>query len=147
MSLGISPDLYLWNLAQHITCEQEFYELGLHVFKLPINKVATALHNKRDINLAAHHILQIWSKQYADGQEAFEVLVSSLKNCRMNQIAATLFQDKVWTLDKGKKSKDDVLSRQNLYPPSLYYCRFFPVLFCIVIFFGFWRLAGVTCVA
>ena len=55
--------------------------------------VELALNNNTRIELAANEILQIWSKKYENREEAFGSLVSSLKDCGMNQIAASLFQD------------------------------------------------------
>ena len=52
-----------------------------------------ALNNNTRIELAANEISQIWSKKYENREEAFGSLVSSLKDCGMNQIAASLFQN------------------------------------------------------
>ena len=90
---GDSAHKYLWNLAKQITSEQEFRDLGHNVLKLPGNTVNLALANKRDIDLAAHQILQIWFKQYENEKEAFETLVSSLKKCGMNQSVTIMFKD------------------------------------------------------
>ena len=88
---GASSDRYLWKLAKEITSEQDFRDLGLNVLKLPGNTVNLALANKRDIDLAAHQILEIWFKQYESREEACENLVSSLKKCGMNQRVPIMF--------------------------------------------------------
>ena len=89
---GASSDKYLWNLAKQITSEQEFRDLGHNVLGLPGNTVNIALTNKRDIDLAALEILQIWFKQHENGHEDLTNLVSSLKKCRMSQRVAIMFE-------------------------------------------------------
>ena len=83
-------DSHLWELAQRITTRQELLDLGLTVLGLPHHQVNSALTNNRDVDLAAHHILQIWCKQYTSSLEAYTALYTSLKQCGKSQLAAQL---------------------------------------------------------
>ena len=83
-------DVHLWELAQRITTRQELLDLGLKVLGLPQHQVNSALTNNRDVDLAAHHILQIWYRQYTSSIEAYTDLYTSLKQCGKSQLAAQL---------------------------------------------------------
>ena len=83
-------DTHLWELAQRITTQQELLDLGLKVLGLPHHQVSSALTNNRDVDLAAHHILQIWYRQYTSSIEAYTDLYTSLKRHGKIQLAAQL---------------------------------------------------------
>ena len=57
-----------------------------------IQYMNSALTNKRDVELAAHHILQIWFKQFTSSLEAYTSLYTSLKQCGKNHLATQLQQ-------------------------------------------------------
>ena len=83
-------DSHLWEFAQRISTQQELLDLGLKVLRLPQHQVNSALTNKGDVELAAHHILQIWCKQYTSSLEVYTALYTSLKKCGKSQLAAQL---------------------------------------------------------
>ena len=83
-------DSHLWELAQRIMTRQELLDLGLKVLGLPHHQVNSALTNNRDVDLAAHHILQIWCKEYTSSLEAYTDLYTSLKHHGKSQLAAQL---------------------------------------------------------
>ena len=89
-------DTHLWELAQRITSEQELRDLGLKVLHLPGDKVDLVLHNKKDIELAAHEALKTWRKRWETPQEAYQNLYKGLWNLEWRWLAVEL---KNWVED------------------------------------------------
>ena len=52
----------------------------------------SVLSSKKEVELAAHRILQIWIRKQTNRHEAYRVLVTSLKSCGMHQLAAQLME-------------------------------------------------------
>ena len=60
---------------------------------LPESTVLSALaDNPGDIHEAAYSVLSTWRKTYEDQVEAFNDLITALKKCHMNQLAAQLLE-------------------------------------------------------
>ena len=94
--LDFLTDAHLWELAQRITSEQELRDLGLKVLRLPGYKVDLVLHNKKDIELAAHEALKTWRKKHETPHEAFQNLYKGLCNLEWRWLAGEL---KNWVED------------------------------------------------
>ena len=71
-------DTHLWDLAQRITSEQELLHLGLKVLRLDGYKVASALNNKKHIQLAALEVLNSWIANQTNREEAYGNLYRAL---------------------------------------------------------------------
>ena len=83
-------DTHLWELAQRITSEKELLDLGLNVLHLPEYKIKSSLHNKKDIELAAHEALSTWRKDQISSEEAYKNLHTALCDQGWRQLAGEL---------------------------------------------------------
>ena len=83
-------DAHIWNLAQRIDTQQNLLDLGLNALRIPEYKVETALTKKNDIQLAAHRILKNWCLRYGRREEAYDNLLTGLRECGLTRLAAEL---------------------------------------------------------
>ena len=83
-------DEHIVDLSKRITCESELVNLGVKVLKLPKFIIRAAIYNKKEIQDAAHEVLNTWLKKQENREEAFNNLQSALLENEMNQLAAEL---------------------------------------------------------
>ena len=88
--LGSLEDEHIWKLAERITSEQQLKDLGLKVLQIRDFKIESALTDKRNINPAAHRVLQTWVSGQNNPCEAYTNLVSGLRSNELNALAGEL---------------------------------------------------------
>ena len=74
-----------------IATEEEVWDIGFNVLGLPEYIIRLMLsRHKAEPYLAAHDLLCSWAKQQEDRRQAFTVLHASLRQNKMNELAALL---------------------------------------------------------
>ena len=107
--VGSLEDSHILELADRITDEHELMQLGVKVLKLPEYKIRQASSNNNSIHSAAHDVLSIWFKQQTNRHKAYTSLITSLRRCQMNQLAAQLEK---WVMGTDQSSQPSSEGKQ-----------------------------------
>ena len=83
-------DKRLLNLSKRVTSEGQLMDLGIKVLDLPRDAIQSALYDKKEIQPAAFKVLHSWHQKHENAEEAFIKLRMSLRQNRMNLLAAEL---------------------------------------------------------
>ena len=98
-------DSHVFELSRRITSESELVNLGINGLKLREYIIDAALfRHPKDIQDAAHDVLSEWVKRRANMVDAYQDLLTSLKHCKMNQLATDLRLLVQGTVDSGNIS-------------------------------------------
>ena len=89
---GSLTDIHILKLAKRITNESKLMDLGIEVLGLKDYEIEGAMTNKKEIQMAARHVLSRWQKSHKTPQEAYTNLYTALRKNNMNQWAADLKQ-------------------------------------------------------
>ena len=101
----VLDDCHIFELSKRITTESELMNLGIKGLKLRKNVIEAALYrHPKDIQDAAHDVLSEWVKRRANMVDAYQDLLTSLKHCKMNQLATDLWLLVQGTVDSGNIS-------------------------------------------
>ena len=89
---GSLTDIHILKLAKRITSESKLMDLGIEVLGLKDYEIEGAMTNKKEIQMAARHVLSRWQKSQKTPQEAYTNLYTALRKKNMNQWAVDLKQ-------------------------------------------------------
>ena len=87
-------DIDLLLVARHMTRELDIYTVGLRL-GLQHQEIEGSLKNHRDeITMAAYHMLRTWLIQHNDRKLAFSLLVTALKEAKLQNIVDEVLYQK-----------------------------------------------------